>query len=73
MLTKLEEQILMTVWRFDGEGYGVSIFQFLEKNVERKITMGVVYDTMERLRKKGMLETFMGEPTPVRGGIGFRS
>ena len=69
MLTKLEEQILMTVWRFEGQGYGVSIFQYLEKINEKRVTMGVVYDTMERLRKKGYLETHMGDPTPVRGGM----
>ncbi len=69
MLTKLEEQILMTVWRFKGEGYGVNIFQYLENINEKRVTMGVVYDTMERLRKKGYLETFMGEPSPVRGGM----
>lgn len=69
MLTKLEEQILMTVWRFSGEGYGVSIYQYLQKIINKKITMGVVYDTMERLRKKGYLDTLMGEPTPVRGGM----
>ena len=69
MLTKLEEQILMTVWKFDGEGYGVNIFQYLEKINEKRVTMGVVYDTMERMRRKGYLETFMGKPTPVRGGM----
>ena len=69
MLTKLEEQILMAVWKFDGEGYGVNIFQYLEEIVEKRLTLGVVYDTMERLRKKGCLEAFMGEPTPVRGGM----
>jgi PadR family transcriptional regulator PadR len=69
MLTKLEEQILMTVWKFDGEGYGVNIFQHLEKTLEKRITMGVVYDTMERLRRKGYLTTAMGDLTPVRGGM----
>jgi DNA-binding PadR family transcriptional regulator len=69
MLTKLEEQILMAVWRFDGKGYGVNIYQYLEKINEKKVTLGVVYDVMERLRKKGLLETFMGKPTPVRGGM----
>jgi DNA-binding PadR family transcriptional regulator len=69
MLTKLEEQILMAVWKFNGEGYGVNIFQYLEKIVEKKLTLGVVYDTMERLRKKGCLVAIMGEPTPVRGGM----
>ena len=69
MLTKLEEQILMTAWRFDGEGYGVNIFQYLEKINEKRITMGVVYDVMERLRKKGYLDTYMGQSNPVRGGM----
>ena len=69
MLTKLEEQILMTVWRFDGEGYGVSIFQYLEKVNEKRVTMGVVYDVMERLRKREYLDVFMGESSPVRGGM----
>ena len=69
MLTKLEEQILMTVWKFDGEGYGVNVFQYLEKLNEKRITLGVVYDVMERLRKKGYLEARMGELTPVRGGM----
>ena len=69
MLTKLEEQILMTVWRFDGEGYGVSIYQYLEKLNDKRLTMGVVYDVMERLRKRGHLETILGSPTPVRGGM----
>ena len=69
MLTKLEEQILMTVWEFEGEGYGVNVFQHLEKINEKKITMGVVYDVMERLRKKNYLKATMGTPTPVRGGM----
>ena len=69
MLTKLEEQVLVTVWKFDGEGYGVNVFNHLEKIVEKKITLGVIYDTMERLRKKGCLDTQMGDPTPVRGGM----
>lgn len=69
MLTKLEEQILMTVWKFEGEGYGVNIYRYLEKVNEKKVTLGVVYDVMERLRKKGYLHTQMGDPTPVRGGM----
>ena len=69
MLTKLEEQVLMAVWRFDGEGYGVNIYQYLEEINDKRVTLGVVYDVMERLWKKGFLETFMGKPTPVRGGM----
>ncbi len=69
MLTKLEEQILMTVWRFKGEGYGVNIFQYLEELIDKRLTLGVVYDILERLRKNGYLDTIIGSPSPVRGGM----
>jgi len=69
MLTKLEEQVLMTVWKFKGEGYGVNIFHYLEEINEKRVTLGVVYDILERLKKSGYLEAFMGNPTPVRGGM----
>jgi len=69
MLTKLEEQVLMTVWKFKGDGYGVNIFQYLEDINKKKITLGVVYDILERLRKNGYLEACLGSPTPVRGGM----
>ena len=69
MLTKLEEQILMTVWRFKGEGYGVNIFQYLEEINEKKLTLGVVYDILERLKKHGYVDTYLGKPSPIRGGM----
>lgn len=69
MLTKFEEQILMTVWKLEGEGYGVNIFQHLNDVNEQRITLGVVYDILERLCKKGWVKADLGEPTPVRGGM----
>ncbi len=69
MLTKFEEQILMTVWKLEGKGYGVNIFQYLNEVKEKRITLGVVYDILERLCKKGWVNAHLGEPTPVRGGM----
>ena len=69
MLTKLEEQILMSVWKFKGIGYGVNIFQHLEEINEKRITMGVVYDILERLTRHGYLESYLGSSSPVRGGM----
>ena len=69
MLTKLEEQILMTAWKLEGKGYGVNIFQYLNEVNEKRITLGVVYDILERLCKKGWVKAHFGEPTPVRGGM----
>lgn len=69
MLTKLEEQILMTAWRFNGQGYGMNIYERLNEIVDGKISLGVVYDTLERLKKNGLVETHLGEASPVRGGM----
>ncbi|MFC1564707.1 PadR family transcriptional regulator [candidate division KSB1 bacterium] len=69
MLTKLEEQVLMTVWRFRGDGYGVNIFEYLEELNDKKLTLGVVYDILERLSRNGLVKTQFGNPTPVRGGM----
>ena len=69
MLTKLEDQVIMTVWKFKGEGYGVNIFQHLNEINEKRVTMGVIYDVLERLVKNGYVLAYTGEPTPVRGGM----
>ena len=69
MLTKLEEQVLMAVWRLNGEGYGVSVFEFLKDVNQSRVTMGVVYDVLERMNRNGWVETSIGTPTPKRGGM----
>ena len=69
MLTKLEDQILLTVWQLKKDAYGVSVCQQLEKTSGNKIQVGVVYFALDRLTKKGLLETRIGEPTAVRGGM----
>lgn len=69
MLTKIEEQVLLTVWNLQGEGYGVNIFQSLENLNDKKLTMGVIYDVLERLTKQGLVKTRMGETTKARGGM----
>ena len=69
MLTKLEDQILMTVWKFKGEAYGVNVYQHLEKITDTRVAVGVVYFALDRLTKKGFLQSYKGEPSAVRGGM----
>lgn len=69
MLTKLEDQIMLTVWRMQGKAYGINIFQNLEEQTGKKMAVGVVYFALDRLTKKGLLESYKGEPTSVRGGM----
>jgi len=69
MLTKLEDQILLTILTLGEDAYGISIYQHLEKITGSKIAVGVIYFALDRLATRGYLETFLGEPTAVRGGM----
>ena len=69
MLTKLEDQILTIVWKLEGEAYGVNVYQYLAKRSTSKLAVGVVYANLDRLTRKGLLHSTLGEPTAVRGGM----
>ena len=67
-LTKLEEQILLSVWKLGDNAYGLTIFQNITEITEKKIAIGGIYYPLERLVKKRYLDAVKGEPTAVRGG-----
>ncbi|MCK5148439.1 helix-turn-helix transcriptional regulator [bacterium] len=69
MLSKLEDQILTITWKLKGEAYGVNVFQHVQKLSDKKLAVGVVYANLDRLTKKGLLDSCLGEPTPMRGGM----
>jgi PadR family transcriptional regulator, regulatory protein PadR len=69
MLTKLEDQILLSVWHLKDKAYGVSVYQLIEQETGNKVKIGVIYFALDRLTKRGLLKTRMGEPTAVRGGM----
>ena len=48
--------------------YGTSIRNFLRERAGRRVSVGALYTTLERLEKKGYLESWRGESTPERGG-----
>ncbi len=63
------EYVLITVAAGLGEAaYGAAIREEIEKAMRRNCAIGALYSTIERLEKKGLLKTRMGEATPQRGG-----
>jgi PadR family transcriptional regulator PadR len=63
------EYLLITVAAGLGENaYGAAIREEIEATADRRCSMGALYTTIDRLEKKGLLETWMGEATPQRGG-----
>ena len=61
------EQFLLLL-RLGDNAYGSTIRQLLADSISRDVTIGALYTTLERLEKKGLVESKMGEATAERGG-----
>jgi PadR family transcriptional regulator, regulatory protein PadR len=68
MLGEFEYLMLTAASRLGESAYGVSIRQEIETTTKQKCSMGALYTTLDRLEAKGLIKTWMGDPTPQRGG-----
>ena len=67
-LGELEQMVLLTLARLDGEGHGAAIATELEERTGRKVSPGALYTVLDRLQEKGCVEGWIGDSTPERGG-----
>ena len=67
-LTRLEEQILLAIYRMDEEAYLVNIRTKLQEMTGRNLDVGTINKPLKRLNLQGILDVTYGEPSPVRGG-----
>ena len=67
-LGEFELLVLAALLRLGEEAYGVAVRQEIEARSGRDVAIGAVYKTLERLQRKGFVESRLGDPTPVRGG-----
>ena len=65
---EFEELCLLSVGILNGDAYGFSIKEELEKRTGRKATISTIHSTLNRLEKKGLLESTLGGATEKRGG-----
>lgn len=68
MLGDLEQVVMLATLRLGGDGYGVTIQDAIRRAAGRDLTIGTIHKTLVRLEAKGMIESRIGEPEPVRGG-----
>lgn len=67
-LGEFELIVLAAVLRAGSDAYGVVVHREIEDRTGRATAIGSVYKALERLKKKGLVESRLGDPTPVRGG-----
>src|SRR5258706_7857702 len=65
---EFEELVLLAILSQSENAYGVTIRQALEEATNRSITIGSLYTTLSRLEDKGLVQSWVGQPTAERGG-----
>jgi PadR family transcriptional regulator PadR len=69
-LGEFEQLVLLAIVRLgtDGDVYGVPIVDEIERRTRRSVARAAVYVTLRRLEQKGLVESWMSDPTDERGG-----
>ena len=67
-LGEFEIAVLLAVHRLAGAGYAVPIEADVRERTGRHVTLGAIYVTLDRLEKKGLVNSRLGDPSPQRGG-----
>jgi len=68
MLGEFEYLLLTAAARLGEDAYGAAIRQEIEGAIKGPCSIGALYTTLDRLEAKGLIKTWMGDPTPQRGG-----
>ncbi|NRB46125.1 MAG: helix-turn-helix transcriptional regulator [Saprospiraceae bacterium] len=66
-LGEFEELVLLAVCILDGNAYGVSVKEEVEKHSGRSVLLGAVHITLYRLEDKGFLSSELGGNSAKRG------
>ena len=67
-LGEFEQMVLLAILHLEEGAYGLAIRRELERRTGRTVSHGAAYITLDRLEKKGLLRSALGDPTPGRGG-----
>jgi PadR family transcriptional regulator, regulatory protein PadR len=67
-LGEFEQMILLAVLQCGDDAYGVTVQEELARRTRRRAASGAIYMTLDRLEKKGLLESRLTEPMAERGG-----
>lgn len=67
-LGEFEQIVLLSLIRLNENAYGAAIRQLLHELIGRDVAIGALYSTLERMEKKGLVASKLGEATAERGG-----
>jgi PadR family transcriptional regulator PadR len=69
VIGQFEQLVLTAILSLRDDAYGVTIREAVEELAAPKnVSLGAVYATLDRLEDKGLVESWLSEPTAQRGG-----
>ena len=68
-LGQFEQLVLTAILTLREDAYGVTIHAKVAELADPKpISLGAIYVTLDRLEDKGLVSSWLSDPTPERGG-----
>jgi len=68
LLSRTEELLLNCILRLQENAYTFQIREKLKEITGKTWAFGAIFISLDRLEKKGLIESFLGNETPERGG-----
>jgi DNA-binding PadR family transcriptional regulator len=68
VLGSFEQAVLLAIIRLDAGAYGRAIVNEVGARLERDVAAGAVQATLDRLEKKGLVQSALGSGTAIRDG-----
>src|SRR5262245_33296939 len=66
---QFEQFVLTSILALGEDAYGVTIHAKVQALVQpKRVVLGAVYATLDRLEDKGLITSWLSDPTPERGG-----
>lgn len=65
---EFEEIVLLCVRTLGDEAHGVNIQELLLRSAGRRSALGAIYAALDRSERKGLVRSWLGASSPVRGG-----
>jgi PadR family transcriptional regulator, regulatory protein PadR len=67
-LGQFEQLVLTAILSLRDNAYGVTIHKKVKELAPKSVSLGAVYVTLDRLEDKGLISSWLSDPTPERGG-----
>ncbi len=67
-LGEFEQMVVAAILRLGDEAYGVSIIEGIAAHTGRDVRSGALSLTLDRMERKGLVTSSLGDPSESRGG-----